>query len=208
MGRRSKGPQFLKKGTPEYRRYLIAEYMARLAISYRNAGTIQQLLVNEHGIEVNAGTVEEDMTAIRTEWKNARIANIEEIIGGELARLDTLQREVEEAWQESKRDKTDITTTEEAVFVSIGTDSVPAKLVKTVKRRYAKDPDPRYAIALLGIQEARRKLLLGSSKYIKDNVNVGGDGKTVIVTLRIGNRVIEAPGNKPKELPAEIEELN
>ena len=196
----AKGTIFLKKGTEEYRRYLVAQYLAHLTSAYRTGGYISEMLRAEHGLEVAESTINEDIAAIRDEWSKSRLQNFEEIIETELIRLDNLEMELIEAWENSKRPMVDKTTVEEAIHVSVGTDSVPAKLIRTTIREYSRNPDPRYAAAMLAVQEARRKLLLRTSKYLADTPK-DADQKVINVTLKIGTKVI-----KSGEVEAEITE--
>ena len=199
------GATWLKKGTEEYRCYLIAQYLAHLNAAYRTPGYIAELLAVEHGIEVEPATVDSDISAIRTEWRKSRIDNFDEIIETELIRLQALEDELVEAWNNSKKDKVDITKTEEAVHVSAGTDSIPATLVRTTERRFAKDPDPRYAATLLALGEARRKLLLRTAQYLSDHAtDEDGKGKVHTITLKIGTRTISVDGNVEGEVPKPV----
>lgn len=184
---------------------LVAQYMAILHYGSRKPATIKRLLEQEHGIKISVKTVTADMHDIREEWQQNRMENFERIAELELGRLNALEAEVWQAWKDSGRDKETLQTTEEAVFVSVGSDSVPAKLVRTVRTKYQKDPDPRYATTLLAIQEARRRLLLGPVKEINEERQDTDKEVTFAVTLRIGNKLRASQSSPVKELPEDFD---
>ena len=52
---------------------------------------------------VSQGQVSSDLSAIRKEWQKMRIATFEEKLQEELAKVDNLEREYWEAWNDSKK---------------------------------------------------------------------------------------------------------
>ena len=197
--------QTVDSGAPEYRKMLVAQYMATLHYGSRKPATIQKFLEREHGVRVSTSTISNDMREVREEWQRNRTENFERIAEMELGRLDALESEVWHAWRNSGKEKEDVTTTEEAVFVSVGSDSVPAKLIRTTKVRYTKDPDPRYAATILAIQEARRRLILGPVQEANKEQGDTTKDVTFAVTLRIGKKLTASQSSPVKELPAEFE---
>lgn len=55
-------------------------------------------------VGVSQGQVSQDLKAIRSEWRQARVATFEEKVEEELAKVDNLEREYWQAWEKSKSD--------------------------------------------------------------------------------------------------------
>src|SRR5436190_23722016 len=70
--------------------------------------TNQWEILRQLGMEPRQrSTISRDIKAIKEEWKAARVRDLDEALGRELAKLDHLEREAWEAWERSKRDERD-----------------------------------------------------------------------------------------------------
>lgn len=74
------------------------EKVARLYLQ----GKTQNELAAQFG--VNQSTISRDLEAIRLQWQEQALLHFDEIKARELARIDRLEREYWEAWEESKKD--------------------------------------------------------------------------------------------------------
>ena len=74
------------------------EQVARMYLQ----GKTQNELAAQFG--VNQSTISRDLEAIRLQWQEQALLHFDEIKARELARIDRLEREYWEAWEESKKD--------------------------------------------------------------------------------------------------------
>jgi len=74
------------------------EQVARLYLQ----GKTQAELATQ--FKVNQSTISRDLEAIRVQWQEQALLHFDEIKARELARIDRLEREYWDAWEESKKD--------------------------------------------------------------------------------------------------------
>ena len=67
------------------------------------AGQIQADIAEEIGVDQS--TVSRDLKALQVEWLASSLIDFDEAKAKELAKIDRLEREYWDAWEESKRDK-------------------------------------------------------------------------------------------------------
>jgi hypothetical protein len=141
----------------EHDRVFISKYYTR-GYSYRD---ITKLL-NEHLVETNSGyvvtesTVYNEIRIILVDWKRQRFETIEDYIQIELRKLDKIETELWEAWENSKKGKKRVKIKGGQVDAS-EKDAVGGKLQNRVAETSA--GDPKFLDLLLAVQEKRARLL-------------------------------------------------
>lgn len=94
MSKRPKNQSITRDLTYTERR----EKAARLYLSGKTQAEIASIL------EVNQSTVSRDLDAMRNEWLDRAVETFDQIKAQELARIDRLEREYWQAWEDSKQD--------------------------------------------------------------------------------------------------------
>jgi len=124
------------------RRVKVAQLWNRYGYSVKETADI---------LGVDMHLVTSDRRWLISQWQRVVIADINEIIGQQLAKLEDTERELWVAWEKSKEDE--ITVTDQTVDDIDGTRTTR----KTVTR--GRLPEHRYMELILKVQERRSKLL-------------------------------------------------
>lgn len=93
-------------------------------------------------------TLKDDLTAIREEWKDARVGFMERAVAEQLEKLDQVEAEAWEQWERSKQ----------PAKVTMQTESPNGKVTVKIERR-EQCGDPRYLAIITDCGEQRCKLL-------------------------------------------------
>lgn len=94
-----------KRGRPSKRgkayNAVIAERRARVSHLYRSNYAIHEI---SKLIGLHPNDVSDDLKALRAEWREARLTNMDDAMSEQLAKLDLVEREAHDAWEKSKLD--------------------------------------------------------------------------------------------------------
>lgn len=158
-------------------------------------GWIQEDIAEEVGL--NQSTVSRDLKAIQKKWQQDTLYDFNEAKARELERVDVLEREYWQAWEDSKDDAETIRQEGTPKQLENGqTIPTPSKIVSTKKGQTG---DPRY---LAGVQWCieRRCKILGIDAAIKSqSFNLDLSNLTTEQLERLANgedvySVIATPG--------------
>lgn len=140
----------------------MAERRARVAKLYTSNMPLYQIAVE---LGVDREVITDDLKALRAEWREARLTNMDEAIAEQLAKLDHAEREAWVEWERSKKNaKARIKTTETAMGIAT------TKVRKEVRGQCG---DPRYEDIILKCITKRCELLgLDAPKKSEMDVNV------------------------------------
>jgi len=142
----------------EQHRIAISELYLR-AYSFR---AIQQAIKDRFGKSLSIATIHADVKALRNEWKEQRIAMLDESVDMELKKLDAIEFEAWEAWQKSKsgermtrtkKSSTPVTNTKQA-----NTMTITATDETTIEERESPG-DPRFMAIIMKVSDQRARLL-------------------------------------------------
>jgi len=128
---------------------VIESRRCRLAELFLRGVTRQTELAERLGVD--RSTISRDLTTLKARWKESGIRDLNMAKGQELERLDALEREYWQAWEQSKGPH-EITTTEQT------TDS-DGERVKAAIRKEDQHGDPRYLDGVQRCIEQRCKIL-------------------------------------------------
>jgi hypothetical protein len=140
-GGRKRGPKF----TPEQRELNRAR-IAELKLKGHSLTEIAR------GLGMTHWQVLYDLRIVVKRWQDSALANVDEMRGRELAKLDIMEKEAWEAWEKSKGKKR--TKTYEAGYAA--GEAVPEKQTAREEETFG---DPRYFDLLLKCMDRRIKLL-------------------------------------------------
>ena len=129
--------------------------IARLALF---GNPTQQEIAEKVGLD--QATVSRELKAIRAEWRESAVTDIEQVIAQELQKLDALEAQALAEWERSKKDWQK-KVVEDKPAGSRGGGGKSAKI-----ETGGQTGDPRYLQVILGIQDRRAKLL-GTDKPAK-----------------------------------------
>lgn len=148
------------------------ERVARLYLE----GKTQSELAEEFG--VNQSTISRDLEAIRQQWQEQALLHFDEIKSRELARIDRLEREYWEAWDESKKDAETIKQ-----FGALDSDQKKLRAGKVEKTIKGQSGNPSFLAGVQWCIEQRLKIF-GVYEAIK--IRAVGWHDEIIDALRRG----------------------
>ncbi len=190
MTKRKKSLRQIRKDEAriEHRRWQVAAILLTLHNpSVRRVSEALKQLPNP--ISVSKSTVHRDITVCREEWVAARFADMDEVIGTELAKLSLAE---EQTWRALNKSADPAIKT----FTYIREILVGGKiktLTNTHTESVERETDPRLLGALIDIFERRAKLLgLDAPK----GIDLTSGGRTLAFSVDIG-----APAWEPVVLP-------
>ena len=116
----------------------------------------------------SAATVCKDRKVLMEIWRDVVSADINDLASRELAKLDEQERELWEAWERSKQDKTSVRTHEKRERALSKTGQAGEALTErnTTNTTTGRIPEARYMDLIIQVGERRSKLL-GLDKGIK-----------------------------------------
>ncbi len=120
----------------------------QVANLYLQGGLLHHQIAEKLG--VSRPTITMDLKAIMDQWRAEARADIGEVTGRELAKLDIMEAEAWAAWERSKNEA--VSTTKEKIVGD-------KQSTKASERREGRDGDPRYMTIIIGCMERRAKLL-------------------------------------------------
>lgn len=121
---------------------------------------IQQKIKDTFGRSLSLKTIHDDVTLIRNEWKEQRIALLDEATDLELKKLDAIEVEAWEAWQKSKsgermtrtkKSSTPVTSAKNATTITQSDET-------TIEERDSPG-DPRFMAIIMKVSDQRARLL-------------------------------------------------
>ena len=158
-------------------RLLILARRKRVAEAYLS-GRIQFEIAKEEGVDHS--TISRDLTAIRKDWRESALRDLDAKFDEELAKLDEVERAAWAAWEESK--KTLHTHSREEI-----TGGRNDGATRTTEKRQQRCGDPAFLQIIMGCVDRRCKLLhlqpaqklhiLGDKSAPPDGVPTDGEHK-------------------------------
>ena len=151
-------------------------------------------------IEVGKSTVARDIDAIRREWKDARLDNMDEYVGEELEKLRLMEERAWHGMNAALRGSEEVTTKTRVIPIRSADGDLEMREItdRQVVHREGK-LDPRILRNLVEIQDRRAKLLgLDAPK----GIDLTSGGRTLSFTVDIG-----ADEWKPAELSKSQKQL-
>lgn len=135
-------------------------------------------------ITVGKSTIDRDIKAIRAEWREARMGDMDVYIGAELEKLRLLEEEAWAGLHNSKGSLTETTTTTRQVPVLQADGEIGMHAEITIQRKeIEQNVDPRFMRTLVDAQRRRADLLgLDAPK----GLDVTSGGQAVKFTVDIG----------------------
>lgn len=121
-------------------------------------------------------TVQKDITCMMAEWRETRMANIDDAVQLELERIDEIVKEAWAAWEKSKLDYEKVKAKQQGVPVKDGGDGGSGGIATVKMEQYKENVqscgDPRYLDIIHKNLMERRKLL---GLYSPEKKEVTGD---------------------------------
>ncbi len=139
-----------------------------------------------NALEINQSTVSTDLKAIRDEWLASAVENVDQIKARELAKIDHLERQYQQAWQRSCQPKK---TKERKKHINAD----GAKDTGNVLRSEMRDGNPKFLDGVMKCIE-RRCQIFGILK--QDMIPV----QATVVTVVAGVDISRITGQNPPEI--------
>lgn len=127
-----------------------AERRARVSNLYRRGYAFVEIAKL---VDVHPNTITDDLKALKAEWRETRLMNMDEAIAEQLAKIDLTEREAWDAWEKSKQDAKLFSKTDDS-----GTDEGGPRTI-TRRERRGQYGDPRFHDVVLKCIAQRCKLL-------------------------------------------------
>lgn len=171
-----------------YRRKQVAECWNVLGLSVKE--TADQL-------GISTATVSRDRRWLLDRWQDSVKAQVNDVVGRELAKLDRQETELWKAWRNSSRNRTKTKRT-----VIIDDDGQPTQLVSQMTEVTESNPDPRYMDLIIKVQQ-RRAALLGYDAQAKKEGEKTGFADFIKATFEMAHAK-RAAENQIKEVEGKV----
>lgn len=155
-------PNRKAKQIKQFRMGIVADEYAR----GRTIRQIAQTVMEQMGLEKppSVGAIHKDIQNLLTEWRAARIEDMDLAIQGELVQIDYQVGQLWEQWEKSKTDFQTKTSKKKGKITkgakgSDGEQSITPQEVENTVRNEVLLGDPRYIAEIRNQQTERRKLL-------------------------------------------------
>lgn len=155
-------PNRKAKQIKQFRMGIVADEYAR----GRTIRQIAQTVMEQMGLEKppSVGAIHKDIQNLLTEWRAARIEDMDLAIQGELVQIDYQVGQLWEQWEKSKTDFQAKTSKKKGKIIkgtkgSDGEQSITPQEVENTVRNEVLLGDPRYIAEIRNQQTERRKLL-------------------------------------------------
>lgn len=156
--------------------------VARLSLK----GLSQDEIAIELGL--SQATVSRDLKAVRDQWSQKALRDIEEAKAQILAELAEVRREAWEAWERSKRD-IEVKTSEMSFGEEAEGEGRPATLQKQVEKIEGRNPDPMYLKRIHESLSSQSKILGIETNVHKLTGFDGGPIQISEVRKRVAGRI-------------------
>ena len=180
----------------EQHRNLISDLYLR-GNSFR---AIQQEVKKAFGKALSMSTIHADVTALRNEWKEQRIALLDEATDLELKKLDAIEVEAWEAWQKSKSGERMTRTKKSSTPVTNAKNATTiTQPDETITEERDSPGDPRFMAIIMKVSDQRSRLL----GLYKQQPTDGSPDDPIATNGQIPSTFINAPtfvivgGSKP-----------
>jgi len=109
-------------------------------------------------LELDQSMISREVATIRKEWKDSSLRDFDESRGRQLAKLELAERELWEAWNESKLAQ-EVKSTERTGLVNGEAGGLTPAKIRLMVREQTKPGEPTYLNAVVGCIREQNKLL-------------------------------------------------
>ena len=130
------------------------------------AGDYQTVIAERYG--VSQGTISNDLKAIRLQWQEEYAATFDTMVAEQLAKIDKIERQAWQAWEDSKKDAETVTQEGTAEMVA-----------KITKKRVGQTGNPQFLQQVQWCIEQRLKIIGGYAKDKREERKLNNEEKWI-----------------------------